>query len=599
MSDEVPLTRRAAREAEKAKGKRSRRSKDAPAAREPATEPIAAPSGADDQPATDVFAAPIGASDQPATEVFASSIGGSDPPATEVFAAPQAVQHEPATEVLGARSNDAEALGVGATGESGPAPKVSRWSGFSAAIAKHPKAWMFSSLGVIFLLLATVSVFTGVAVGSAASAVPVSAGTSSPEPSREVPAELTAATALRTCSVSSLAADPRLLTFEGAVINVTTGDVLYNHSAVSPSPPASGLKVLTAAAALMTIGPSFQMSTRVFEGSEPGSIVLVGGGDPTLSQTGSGSDSVYAGAPKLDDLANQTIAAWTAKHPDPDDAITKVFLDASYWNPSDKWDPNWKRSEQREGWQAEVTALMVDGDRDDPQAVVSHRSEDPVSRAGNAFVNALAKAGVNTPVETAVGNATPGLPKLGEVKSQPISTLIAQMLEFSDNALGESIARVVSKEWGSGGSAASLNTIIPGTLANLGLDVSGLTVRDGSGLSSENIVPAIFMTQLMAKVATGEQDLGVIKSALPVAGKSGTLRSRFTGSSEIARGQVFAKTGWIDPSRTLSGFLNAADGAVLAFAFYARGDVVPADSTIALDALATGVYTCGNNLSNY
>lgn len=597
MSDEVPLTRRAAREAEKAKGKPSRRSKGVPAAHEPATESPATPSGASDQPVTEAFAAPNGASDQPPTEVFASSLGVSGLPATEVFAAPDAAQLEPATELLGARPHGAGAVGVGAIGDSGPAPKTSRWGGFSAAIAKHPKAWMFSSLGVIFLLLATVSVFTGVAVGSAASAVPVAGGTSTPEPSREVPAELTAATALRTCSVASLAADPRLLTFEGAVINVTTGDILYNHSAVSPSPPASGLKVLTAAAALMTIGPSFQMSTRVFEGSEPGSIVLVGGGDPTLSQTHSGSDSVYAGAPKLDDLAAQTKAAWDAKHPGDD--ITKVFLDASYWNPADKWDPNWKRSEQREGWQAEVTALMVDGDRDDPQAVVSRRSEDPVSRAGNAFVSALADTGVSTPVEIAVGNATPGLPKLGEVKSQPISTLIAQMLEFSDNALGESIARVVSKEWGSGGSAASLNTIIPGTLANLGLDVSGLTVRDGSGLSSENVVPAIFMTQLMAKVATGEQELGVIKSALPVAGKSGTLSSRFTGSSEIARGQVHAKTGWIDPSRTLSGFLNAADGSVLAFAFYARGDVVPQDSTVALDALATGVFTCGNNLSNY
>lgn len=594
MSDEVPLTRRAAREAEKAKGKPSRRSKDVQAAHEPAAESPAARGEASDQPATEAFAAPNEASDQPATEIFPSPIGVSDLPATEVFAAPDAAEHEPATEVLGARAHDAAAVGVGVVGDSEPAPKVSRWGGFSAAIAKHPKAWMFSSLGVIFLLLATVSVFTGVAVGSAASAVPVTAGTSTPEPSREVPAELTAATALRTCSVASLAADPRLLTFEGAVINVTTGDVLYDHSAVSPSPPASGLKVLTAAAALMTIGPSFQMSTRVFEGSEPGSIVLVGGGDPTLSQTHSGSDSVYTGAPKLDDLAAQTKAAWDAKHPTED--ITKVFLDASYWNPADKWDANWKRSEQREGWQAEVTALMVDGDRDDPQAVVSRRSEDPVSRAGNAFVNALA---LSTPVEIAVGNATPGLPKLGEVKSQPVSTLIAQMLEFSDNALGESMARVVSKEWGSGGSAASLNTIIPGTLANLGLDVNGLTVRDGSGLSSENVVPAIFMTQLMAKVATGEQELGVIKSALPVAGKTGTLSSRFTGSSEVARGQVHAKTGWIDPSRTLSGFLNAADGSVLAFAFYARGDVVPQDSTVALDALATGVFTCGNNLSNY
>jgi D-alanyl-D-alanine carboxypeptidase/D-alanyl-D-alanine-endopeptidase (penicillin-binding protein 4) len=178
-----------------------------------------------------------------------------------------------------------------------------------------------------------------------------------------------------------------------------------------------------------------------------------------------------------------------------------------------------------------------------------------------------------------------------------MATLIAQMLQFSDNSLGENIARVVSKEWSGGGSSASIGTIIPGIIANLGLDTRTITVRDGSGLSASNLVPPVFMAQLMAKVAVGEQELGVIKSAMPVAGKTGSLRSRFTGSSEIARGQVFAKTGWINGSRTLSGWLNAQDGSVLSFAFYALGPVQE-DATVALDAVTTGAFMCGNNLSN-
>ncbi len=473
-----------------------------------------------------------------------------------------------------------------------PPAKVSTWRGFTAAVARHPNAWMYSSMGVIFLLLGTVSIFTGVAVGSAASAPLAASVTHTPEPEREVPDEILPATALRSCSIASLAADPRLMTLQGSVINITTGEVLYDHSASAAGPPASGLKVITAAAALLTVGPNFQLSTRVFEGPEPGSIVLVGGGDPTLSRLPSGSESVYAGAPKIDDLVSQTKAAWAAKYPDV--PISKVILDASYWNPVDKWDPTWDRVEQRDGWQAEVTALMVDGDRDDPQSVRSPRSDDPVSRAGSAFRDALK---LDTPVEVVSGNATPGLPKLGEVRSQPMATLIAQMLSFSDNSLGENIARVVSKEWGGGGTAASLATIIPGVMANLSLNTSEITIRDGSGLSAENLVTPRFMAKLMAKVATGEQELGVIKSAMPVAGKSGSLRSRFTGSSEVARGQVFAKTGWINGSRTLSGWLNAQDGSVLSFAFYALG-AVQEDATIALDALATGAFTCGNNLSN-
>ena len=67
------------------------------------------------------------------------------------------------------------------------------------------------------------------------------------------------------------------------------------------------LKILTAAAALAILGPDARLTTKVYKGAEPGSIVLVGGGDPTLN---AGSKTVYDGAPTLADLAAQTKAAW-------------------------------------------------------------------------------------------------------------------------------------------------------------------------------------------------------------------------------------------------------------------------------------------------
>ncbi|HEU4849271.1 MAG TPA: D-alanyl-D-alanine carboxypeptidase, partial [Terrimesophilobacter sp.] len=105
------------------------------------------------------------------------------------------------------------------------------------------------------------------------------------------------------------------------------------------------------------------------------------------------------------------------------------------------------------------------------------------------------------------------------------------------------------------------------------------------------------VTQLMAKVYTGGQGLDVIKSGLPVAGESGSLASRFTGANAVARGNVVAKTGWIKSSRTLAGWVHADDGSVLSFAFYALGPV-KANAVEALDTVTTGVYKCGNNLSN-
>lgn len=485
---------------------------------------------------------------------------------------------EPGTEILGAAV---------------PA-SASKRRGFGEIVAQHPNAWMFSALAVIFLLLGTGAVFAGVAVGSdEAVAVVVESQTPTPEPPRPVPSGVAAATALRTCSITALTKDPRLLKFAGSVINASTGEVLFDRGATAAQPPASVLKVLTAAAALATIGPDFRMSTRVFEGAAPGSIVLVGGGDPTLSALPSGAESFYRGAPKMADLAAQTIAKWNETHAE-DDPITSVVLDANYWNPSDNWDPSWERSEQTEGYHSEVTALMVDGDRANAQRSTSPRGTDPIGKAGQAFVNAL---GLGHPVDVTTGSAASGKPLLAEVKSQPISVLLPQMLLPSDNTLGEMIARVVSKETGAGGGSASLATVIPAALTRYGVDVTGLTIRDGSGLSANNLVPPLFVAQLMAKVLGGEQGLKVLYDALPVAGKSGSLASRFSGANSIARGAVIAKTGWIKTSRTLAGIVHAADGTPLAFAFYALGPV-RADATIALDTVTTGAYTCGNNLSN-
>lgn len=593
VSDEEPLTRRGAREAAKAAAeaaKRPRRGKSPKATDEAPTELLSyevSPAEASPFEATSFGAiAPAMSEDTvafagAATEATAGAvIADADETATVAFAG---LGSEAATVAVTVPPTEAVAV----------APPPARRT-FSAIIAQHPNAWMFSALAVIFLLLGTGSVFAGVAVGSgsAVAAAPAS-NTPTPDPPRPVPDAVAAAAALRTCSLNALTQDPRLISLAGSVVNASTGEVLFDRAATVGAPPASVLKVLTGAAALATIGPDFQMKTRVYEGSAPGSIVLVGGGDPTLSALPRGMESVYSGAPKIADLADQAVAKWNETH-EAEDPITTVILDASYWNPSDKWDPSWDRADQRDGYQAEVTALMVDGDRANPQRATSTRGTDPIAKAGNAFVDAL---GLDHSVNVSTGSALPGKPLLAEVSSQPISVLLSQMLLPSDNVLGEMIARVVSKETSGGGSAASLGSVIPAALAKFGLDTSGLSIRDGSGLSPDDLVPPLFVAQLMAKVLGGEQGLNLLYDALPVAGKSGSLASRFSGENSIARGAVNAKTGWINTSRTLAGVIHAADGTPLTFAFYALGPVQQ-DATIALDTLATGAFSCGNNLSN-
>jgi D-alanyl-D-alanine carboxypeptidase/D-alanyl-D-alanine-endopeptidase (penicillin-binding protein 4) len=392
--------------------------------------------------------------------------------------------------------------------------------------------------------------------------------------------------------VAGPASDSRLASFQARVVNATTGEVLYDRGGDVPSRTASVLKVLTSAAALSVLGPDYRLSTTVVRGSEPGTVVLVGGGDPTLSRTPTGDESAYSGAPHLDDLAAQVRAAWNADPATAGTPITTVVLDSSYFG-GDAWEPSWNRKELYDGYMPEITALMVDGDRDDAYANVSLRSENPVQRAGDAFAAALGGA------STVIGTAPAGARVLGQVQSQPVSTLIEQALIVSDNTLAEAIARVTAIKAGAGNTFGALQRGITGGLAAYGLDTSHLRIVDGSGLSGNDAVPPSYLTSLFIQVQNREGNLWAIYDGLPVSGKAGSLRysDRFAGANSRADGAVHAKTGWIDDGYTLSGIIDAADGTPLTFAIYALGNV--SDSAkVAIDTLAAAIYDCGNNLSN-
>lgn len=472
-------------------------------------------------------------------------------------------------------------------------------AGILAAIRKHPRAWLVSALAVAFVLLGTGAVFAGVAYASAPQAVPTPGETQLPP--RPQPSAVPASAILRTCSVQALATDPRLMQLAGSVMIADTGEVLYAQSGDTALRTGSVMKVLTASAAIEQLGADFQITTSVVSGSTPGSIVLIGRGDATLSAMPAGTDSVYAGAPKLSSLAAAVVANFAATFPD--ETIHTLVLDSTYWNPADKWDSTWKRSEQTIGYHSEVTALQVDGDRADPTKQTSPRSTDPIGRAGAAFLAALRDADpgdvVDDDVTITTGSAAGGT-SLGEVRSQPIRVLIKQMLLNSDNTIAEMLARIVSKEGGLGGSAVSLQQAIPSALwPDDPASASSVVIKDGSGLSEANGVPPTVMAQFMRRVQSGADNLDLVRDSLPVAGKSGTLASRFSGANAVARGHVVAKTGWIDTAYTLAGFMDAADGTRFTFAFYAIGDGIQDNAKEALDTLVTGVYNCGNNLATF
>ena len=480
---------------------------------------------------------------------------------------------------------------------SAPKPRPATLSGLVRRARAHPRVFAATAAAAALIVLGGGGLVAGAAVGtpdsdvvarvstlSTASASPTPTPTPTPTPAaRAVPAAVPPAQPVRTCSIAEAASDSRLGTFSGSVRNATTGEILYDHGGATFSRTASVMKVLTSAAALAVLGPDYRATTTVVAGAQPGQVVLVGGGDITLA---SGSSNIYPGAASMLDLAAQVNSSLGGV------PVTSIVLDSSAFA-GDAWQPSWNRKELFDGWSSEVTALQVDGDRADPSSSQSARSEDPIGRAGAAFASALGATGA--PISQGVAPA--GAATLGQVQSAAVSTMVQDALLRSDNTEAEMLARLTAIAQGSGNTFSALGASTPSALASYGLDTAGLVIVDGSGLSDDNGVSPNFLTALFAKIAAREGNLGIIADGLPVAGESGTLGGRFTGSNSDAAGHVIAKTGWIDTGYTLSGIINAADGSVLTFAFFAL-DNVSDSSKQALDTITAAAYRCGNNLSN-
>jgi D-alanyl-D-alanine carboxypeptidase/D-alanyl-D-alanine-endopeptidase (penicillin-binding protein 4) len=445
---------------------------------------------------------------------------------------------------------------------------------------KHLKAIAIGAGSGLLILVLIIGGFTLAAPSKPAATTPSATPTDSPT--------VTPTTDGRDCSIANLAADKLLVGLHAQVINPETNEVLFDVLGDEPTQTASVMKLLTAAAALQVLGPNFRVQTKVYADLDvPGQIVVVGAGDPTLSRSRVGVQSVYKDAPKIADLAVQ-INDWSRATP-----ITSIVLDSSYFaGPS--WDPAVDDSERSLGYQPLITALQVDGDRDNPTQETSPRSTDPVDRVGVALKKAIGPLAVNATLTQATAGTN--LLKIADVKSQPISKWITHMLTVSDNTEAEFLARLVSKQLGFDGSLDSIDEALKTALTSAGLVTDNLTLKDGSGENEENLVPATFINSLLKKVLNRDGNFDVIYQGLPIAGESGSLANRFKGDNIDAAGHIFAKTGWTRHEYSLAGIIKAKDGTDLVFSIATIGDLKDTTKQ-AIDNLATGIYRCGNKLS--
>lgn len=402
------------------------------------------------------------------------------------------------------------------------------------------------------------------------------------------------------CTANKAMSQKTLGKFHAYVINVDTGEVLVDVLGKELTPSASVIKTLTAVAALQKLPPEYRAVTQVLATpSEPSTLVLKGGGDFTLSRLGPGESSVYSKPPRIRNLAKEALEKIPVDVP-----ITKIILDDSFFS-GEAWNPDWPAKYRTLGYVSNITAIQADGDRVQPNRLISsysfRRGKDPVITVGEALRASLGERAVNA--ELVVGKTPADAYVVSEVQSQDMRlSWLGHMLTHSDNTAAEFIARHAAKAAGLEGSIAGANKVIKQSLRQLGLKPKPLVIRDASGLSDENRVHSKLLAELMVKVAKAENGLGVLTEWMPIAGETGTLRYRFQGKSAIARGNVIAKTGYIPGLYGLSGIVNASDGSRLAFAVFARADSENGISVTytaqgAIDRVVTRFYSCGASLT--
>ncbi|GIG67677.1 D-alanyl-D-alanine carboxypeptidase/D-alanyl-D-alanine endopeptidase [Phytomonospora endophytica] len=374
-----------------------------------------------------------------------------------------------------------------------------------------------------------------------------------------------------------------------AVHDAATGELLFGQNNTTTLTPGSTNKVAVAAAVLATRGPDYRIPTRVVAGSQPGQVVIIGAGDPTLSIDGEG---YYPGAASLADLAEQVKKALG------DQPVTSVVLDGgAFTGPG--LAPGVDMADIAAGWGANTTALMTDGGRIDPSGsgtggqrhdTATPRYKDPGHAAAEKFAELL---GAPTFIET--GIADPGATELGVVHSPPMRRLVEETVLSSDNVVSDMLIRQVALARGLPGSFEDGTVAVAAVFNDLGIPGEQIAMVDGSGLSYDNRISAGVLSSLFAKAAGPDHpELRPLFAALPVAGYTGTLDSRY-GHEQTAAGAgvVRAKTGTLSKVTALAGSVMSADGRELTFALLLNDRGNAFEAAHGLDRLAAALATCG------
>ena len=400
------------------------------------------------------------------------------------------------------------------------------------------------------------------------------------------------------------------------VVRLHDGVELYRNRPERPRNPASNQKLLTSAAALWRLGPTFRAATKVegtIENGRVGTLLVRPSGDPSLG---------YAGLAALGEAMRLRGV----------DTVDRIVIDDSYFDDQILPPAFDQQPKEAAAFRAAISAFAVNRNSyvvhlgpgpqvggpgrarvladgyvrldnrtvttaggppspriddkltDDGHLAVRidgkvpkqvrtlyyrRRVPDPKAYAASLFVRALKRAGVGGALTVEYGVVAEAQPLIADMASPPLSSLLYSVGKWSDNFAAEMLLKIMGAQAQPPGTSANGAVVVREELMTRGVDTEGLVMINGSGLFDGNRVAPWHLTQTLVAAYRDPAIRAEYVAHLAVGGSDGTLRSRLR---DLPRPRmVRAKTGTLRDVIALSGYVLGEPGRSVAFSFLANG----------------------------